>query len=194
MKHANVQDSVVRTSLGGKWDVETVPWNIRYDDVTAGNMVRSVGGNNFIRCRLIPQECSQHRADVTQAMDIPRSSPMDGVNNFRIDPHTDHQEYSPTIDDRGVKDFDVTFLDNLSQTVPTTANPQIFCQQVFGPQRKHGDRNTGMAIDQIGHSSVTASRDDTANDALSRLFCQIAIQLRTTGKHSHAKSRLAQMA
>jgi hypothetical protein len=84
-------------------------------------------------------------------------------------------------------------LDDLSQLTTATAEPQIFRQQVFGPQRKHGDRNTGMAIDQIGHSSVTASRDDTANDALSRLLCQIAIQLRTIRKHSNAKSGIAQL-
>jgi hypothetical protein len=179
VKDANVEDSVVRTSLGSKWDVETVPWNIRYDDVTAGNIVRSGGGNNSINSRLILQQCSQHRADVTQAMNIPGSNLMDGFHDFRIDSDAHHQECSPAIDDGGVEDFDLASLDDLSQLKTTSAEPQIFRQKVFGSQRKYGNGNSGLPIDKIGDSPVSASRNDAPKNALGWLFCQVAIQLRT---------------
>jgi hypothetical protein len=37
-----------------------------------------------------------------------------------------------------------------------------------------------MAIDKIGHRSVSTGRDDASQDAINWLVCQIAIQLRTT--------------
>ena len=179
VKDANVQDSVVRTSLGSKRDVETVPWNIRHDDVTAGSIVRSIGGNNLISCRLILQQCSQHRADVTQVMNVPGSNLMDGFHDLRINSDAHHQKCSPAINDGGVEDFDLASLNDFSQLATATAEPQILRQQVFGSQRKHGNGNSGLPIDKIGHGPVSASRDDATKIALSWLFCQIAIQLRT---------------
>ena len=90
---------------------------------------------------------------------------MHGFHNFRINSDAHHQECSPTIDDCGVEEFDLTTLDDLSQLPTATAEPQIFRQQVFCPQGKHGNGNSGLPIDKISDSPVTAGRDDAAKNA-----------------------------
>jgi hypothetical protein len=112
-------------------------------------------------------------------MNIPGSNLVHGFHDFCINSDAHHQERSPTIDDCGIEDFDLASLDDLSQLTTATAEPQIFRQQVFGSQWKHGNGNPGLPIDKIGHSSVSASRDNATKNALGWLFCQIAIQLRT---------------
>jgi hypothetical protein len=112
-------------------------------------------------------------------MDIPGSNLMDGFHDFRINSGAHHQKCSPAINDGGVEDLDLSSLDDLSQLTTATAEPQIFRQQVFGSQRKHGNGNSRLPIDKISHSPVAASRDNAPKNALGWLFCQVAIQLRT---------------
>jgi hypothetical protein len=104
---------------------------------------------------------------------------MHGLHDFGIDSDAHHQERSPAIDNRRVKDSHFPAMNDFRQRATATAETQISGQEIFSPEWQHSDGDAGMSIHKVSHSSITARRDDAPKNALGWLFCQVAIQLRT---------------
>jgi hypothetical protein len=92
VEDANIQNSVVRSSLRSKRNIETVSRNIRHNNVTAGNIMQSITGDDSVIRRLILQQCMKYGPNITEAMNVSRSHVMHGLNNLSVDSDAHHQQ------------------------------------------------------------------------------------------------------
>jgi len=82
------------------------------------------------------------------------------VHHLGIKPRRDHQQKPPTIQLSEVNPAAVTGGNQSGHSHATDRNAQPLGEDVFGPNGEEGERQAGVAIDEVGDRAISARRNE----------------------------------